>query len=156
MKSFLLYFPSCDSVLWGWLNSQSWFKGRVCKKARKTWDWIFSICLISLPVTWGFILHPSHGAAKLQPDHSTGTMCSRSESSPIFMCPVIHNLIAVRLVDRKLLFQRVQCIASVMAQKREQLTRTQKKTQAPRIGKQLSLKMECQRYWPALQLLVKD
>lgn len=102
-------------LLWGRMNTQSWCKGRVCKKAGKTWDWIFSICLISLPVTWRLILHPSHWAAKLQPDHSIGMLCSRSEELPIFMCP--YKLTAVRLGGRKSLFQRVQHIAWVMAQK---------------------------------------
>lgn len=144
MKSFLLYFPSCDSALWGQMNSQSWFKEEFARRLEEP-GIEFSVSVRS--VYWqheaSFYTHLTKqlNFSLITPQ----AYCVQDLKALPFSHVLLHT--GSLLLGRKLLFQRVHCIASGTAQKREQWNRTQKKTQAPGIGKQLSLKMERQRYY---------
>lgn len=108
-------FPFATACHWIRWTTRAHTRQGECRAAGKTRDCIFTVCLISLSVTRNFILYLSHPAAEALPHCSKGTLVQGLKgllfSRILLLTTVLHT--AVRLVGRKQLFWRAQCIASV-------------------------------------------
>lgn len=143
--------PLATACCGGQMSNQSWCKGERLQESRENqglhFQYLFDQFACNTKLHFKLISLSSRTSARPLYEYVMFHIWRAS----YFMCPITQKYIAVWLGGRNQLFQWAQCVASVMAQKKDQWIRSCfEKTSSTKYRK-IGLKIHCQMYCPVLQ-----